>query len=126
MFDVKDLQVPYTIIAACQHLLKGETMGTIFGTVMDDVGKDRRVSIHVVLVPDWGSDLFSVTATMQEGVVTLFNPANLQIGVGGRGYHNANLWGGRHGRKTHVLIEVNLGCDAGGKMVLGRAPDGLA
>ena len=43
MCDVDDLQVPHTIVAAGQHLLKGVTTGTIFGAVTDDNGNDRRV-----------------------------------------------------------------------------------
>ena len=79
MCDVEDLQVPYTVVAAGQHLLKGVTTGTIFGAVTDDNGKDRRVSLRVVLVPDLGTNLFSVTAAMQKGVATVFHPANPRL-----------------------------------------------
>ena len=75
MCDVEDLRVPHTIVATGQHLLKGETTGTIFGTVTDDNRNDRRVSVRVVLVPDLGANLFSVTAAKQKGVATLFHPA---------------------------------------------------
>ena len=71
--DVKDLQAPQTIVAAGQHLLKGVTRGTIFGAVTDDNGIDRRVSFRVVLVPDLGTNLFSMTAVMQKVVSTFFH-----------------------------------------------------
>ena len=53
MCDVEDLQVPHTIVAAGQHLLKSVTTGTIFGAVTDDDLSDRRVTFRVVLMPNW-------------------------------------------------------------------------
>ena len=82
MCDVEDLQVPHTVVAAGQHLLKGEATVTIFGAVMDDNGNVRRVFFRVVLVPDLGTNLFSVTAAMQEEVATLFHPANPRLESG--------------------------------------------
>ena len=73
MCDVEDLEVPHTIVAAGQRLLKGIPTGTIFGAVTDDNGNDRRVSFRVVLVPYLSSNVFSVAAAMQKGVATLFD-----------------------------------------------------
>ena len=66
MCDVKDFQVPHTIVAAGQHLLKGVKTGTTFGAVTDDNGNDRHLSFRVGLVPDVSTNLFSVTAGMQK------------------------------------------------------------
>ena len=125
MCDVEDLQVPHTVVAAGQHLLKGEATVTIFGAVMDDNGKDRRVSFPIVLVPGLGTNLFSVTAAMQKGVATLFHPTNPRLESGDVvipmqicGVDNAT-------GKLMCSIEVKVGGGAGGQMILGRAPDGL-
>ena len=80
--DVEDLQVPHTIVAAGQHLLKGVTTGAIFGAVMDDNGNDRRVSFRFVLVLELVTNLFSVTAAMQKEVATLFHPPNPRLESG--------------------------------------------
>ena len=124
--DVEDLQIPHTVVVAGQHLLKSVTTGTIFGAVTDDNGNDRRVSFRVVLVPDLGTDLFSVTAAMQKGVATLFHPVNprleswdVVIPMQTCGVDDAT-------GKLMCSIEVKLGGGAGGQMVLRRAPDGLA
>ena len=126
MCDVEDLQVPHTIVAAGQHLLKGVTTGTILGAVTDDTGNDRRVSFRVDLVPDLGTNLFSLTPAMQKGVATLFHPTNPRLGSGGvvipmqtSGVNGAT-------GKLMCSIEVKLEGSAGGQMVLGRAPDGFA
>ena len=65
MCDVEGLQVPHTIVAAGQHLLKGVTTETVFGAVANDNGNDCRVSVRVVFVPDLGTNLFSVIVGMQ-------------------------------------------------------------
>ena len=126
MCDVEDLQVPHTTVAAGQHLPKGVKTGTIFGVVTDDNGNDRRVSFRAVLVPDLGTNLFSVTAAMQKGVATLFDSAkprlesrDVVIPMQTCGVDDAT-------GKLMCSIEVKLGGGAGGQMVLGRAPDGLA
>ena len=80
--NVEDLQVPHTIVAAGQHLLKGVTTGTIFGAVMDDNGNNRRVSFRFVMVPELVTNLFSVTAAMQKEVATLFHPPNPRLESG--------------------------------------------
>ena len=82
MCDVEDLQVPHTIVTTGQHLLKGLTTGIIFGTLTDDNGNDRRVSFRAVLVPDLGTNLFSVTAAMQKGVTTVFLPVKPRLKSG--------------------------------------------
>ena len=61
-FDV--LQVPHTIVAAGQGLLKGVAMGTVHGTVTDDGGNKRHNSFRAVVVPVLGTNLFSVTTAM--------------------------------------------------------------
>ena len=125
MCDVEDLQVPYTIVAAGQHLLKGVTTGTIFGAVTDDNGNDRRVSFRVVLVPDLGTNLFFVTAAMKKGVATLFHPANPRLESGDVVIPRQTCGMDDATGKIMCSIEVKLGGGAGGQMVLGRAPDGL-
>ena len=50
--DVENLQIPHTIVAAGQHLLKGVATGTIFVAVADDNGNEQSVSVRVVLVPN--------------------------------------------------------------------------
>ena len=82
MCDVEDLLVPHMIVDAVQHLLQGVITGTIFGAVKDDNGNDRRVTLRVVFVPDLCTNLFSVTAAMQEGEATLFHPANPRLKSG--------------------------------------------
>ena len=126
MCDVEDLQVPHTIVAAGQHLLKGVTTGTIFGAVTDDNGNDRRVSFRVVLVPDLGTNLFSVTAAMQKGVATLFHPANPRLESGDVVIPMQTCGVDDATGKLMCSIEVKLGGGAGGQMVLGRALDGFA
>ena len=126
MCDVEELQVPHTIVAAGQHLLKGVTTGTIFGTVTDDNGNDRRVFFRVVLVPDLGTNLFSVTAAMQKGVATLIDPANLRLESGDVVSRMQACRVDDATVKIICSIEVKLGGGAGGQMVLERAPDGLA
>ena len=126
MCDVEDLQVPHTIVAAGQHLLKGVTTGTIFGAVTDDNGNDRRVSFRVVLVPDLGTNLFSVTAVMQKGVATLLHPANPRLESGDVVIPMQTCGVDDATGKLMFFIEVKLGGGAGGQMVLGRAPGGLA
>ena len=77
-------------------------------------------------MPDLGTSLFSVTAAMPKGVATLFYPANPRLESGDVlipmqtcGVDNAT-------GKLMCSIEVKLGGGAGGQMVLGQAPDGLA
>ena len=86
----------------------------------------RRACFRVVLVPDLGTNLFSVTAAMQKGVATLFHPiaprlesGNVVIPMQTCGVDDAT-------GKLMCSIEVKLGGGAEGQMVLGRAPDGLA
>lgn len=126
MCDVEDLQVPHTIVAAGQHLLKGVTTGTIFGAVTDDSGNDRSVSFRVVLVPGLGTNLFSVTAAMQKGVATLFHPASPRLESGDAVIPMQTCGVDDATGKLICSIEVKLGGGAGKLMVLGRAPDGLA
>ena len=126
MCNVEHLQVPYTIVAAGQHLLKGVTTGTIFGAVTDDNGNDRRVSFRVVLVPDLGTNLFSVTTAMQKGVATLFHPANARLESGDVVIPMQTCGVDDATGKLMCSIEVKLGGGAGGQVVLGQAPGGLA
>ena len=123
MCDVEDLQVPHTIVAAGQHLLKGVTTGTIFGAVTDDNGNDRRVSFRVsfrvVLVPDLGTNLFSVTAGMHKGEVALFRPTNPRLESGDVGIPMQTYGVDDATRKLMCSIEVKIGGCAGGQMVLG-------
>ena len=122
----EDLQVSNTIVAAGQHLLKGITTGTIFAAVTDDNGKDRRVLFRVSLVPDLGTNLFFVTAAMQKGVATLVHPVNPRLEWGEVVIPMQTCGVDDVTGKRMCSIEVKLGGGAGGRMVLGRAPDGLA
>ena len=124
--DAEVLHVPHTIVAAGQHLLKGVTTGTIFGAVTDDNGNDRRVFFCAVLVPDSGTNLFSVTAAMQKEVATLFHPANPRLESGGVVIQMQTPGVNDATGKLMCSIEVKLGGGAGDQMVLGRAPDGFA
>eukprot|EP00903_Cladosiphon_okamuranus_P015234 g14080.t1 len=126
MHDVEDLRVPHTIVAAGQHLLQGVTSGTIFGAVTDADGNDQEVSFNVVLVPGLGTNLFSVTAAMMKGVATLFHPDNPRLESGDivipMQTHGVNDVTG----KLMCSIKVRLRVNAGGQVVHGNAPDGLA
>ena len=126
MCDVEDLQVPHTIVAAGQHLLKGVKTGPIFGAVTDDNGNDRRVSFRVFVVPDVGTNLFSVTVAIQKGVTTLFHPTNPRLASGNVVIPIQTCGVDDVTGKLMCSIEVKLGGGAGGQMVRGRAPDGLA
>ena len=126
MCDVEDLQIPHKIVAAGQHLLKGVTTGTIFGAVTDNNGNDRRVSFRVVLVPDLGTNLFFVTVAMPKGVATLFHPANPRLGSRDVVIPMQTCGVDDATGKLMCSIEVELGGGAGGRIVLGRAPDDLA
>ena len=107
-------------------LLKGVTTGTTFGAVTDDNGNDRLVSFRVVLVPDLGTNLFSVTAAMQKGVTTLFHPTNPGLESGNVVIPMQTCGVDDTTEKPMCSIEVILRGGAGGHMVLGRAADGLA
>ena len=125
MCDVEGFQVPYTIVAAGQHLLKGVTTGTIFGAVTDGNGNDRRVSFRVVLVPDLGTNLSSVTAAMQKGVAALSHPANPKLESGDVVIPMQTCGVDDATGTLMCSIEVKLRGGAGGQMIPGRAPDGL-
>ena len=72
MRDIEDLRIRLPIIAAGQHVFHGVTTGVLFGMVADDSGHDRQVSFRVVLVPGLGTNLFSVTAALSNGVASPF------------------------------------------------------
>ena len=126
MCDVEDLQVPHTIVVAGQHLLKGVITGTMFSTVTDDNEPDRRVSLPVVLVPDLGPNLISVTAAIQQEVDTLFRRTDPRLESGDVVFPVQTC--GMHHATGNLMcsIEEKLGGVTGGQMVLGRDPDGLA
>ena len=105
---------------------QGRNNETIFGAVTDDNGNDRRVSFRVVLVPDSGTNFFFVTAAMQKGVAMLFHPANPRLESGDVVIPLQTCGVVDATGKRMCSIEVKLGGGAGGQMVLGRAPDGLA
>ena len=118
-------QDPQTIIDTGQHLLKGVTRGTIFGAVTDDNGIDRRVSFRVVLVPDLGTNLFSMTAAMQKGVATFCHTVNPKLESGDVVIPMQTCGVDDETGKRTCFMEVKQGGGAGGQMVLGRASDGL-
>lgn len=76
MSDVEVLQVPHTIVAAGQHLLKGVATGTVNGTVVDDGGTECHASFRAAVLPGLGTNLFSVTSAMLKGVATVFYSDN--------------------------------------------------
>ena len=119
MCDVEDLKVPHTTVPAGQHLLKGVATGTNFSAVTDDNGNYRRVSFRVVLVPNLGTNLTSVTAAMQKGVATLFYPSDPRL-ESGDVVILMQTWGVDDATgKLMCSIEVKLGGGAGGQIVLG-------
>ena len=126
MCDVKDLQAAHTIVDAGQHLLNGVTTGTIFGAVTDDNRNDWLVFFRADLVPALGPNLFPVTAGMQKGVATLFHPANPRLEAGDVVIPMQTCGVDDATGNPMCSIKVKLGGGAGGQMVLGRAPDGLA
>ena len=117
--------VPHTTVVASQHLLKGVTTETLVGAVTDNNGNDRRVSFRVVLVPDLGTNLFSVTAAMQQRVATLIYPASPKFESGDVVIPMQSCGVDDATGKLMCSIEVKLGGGAGDQMVLGRTPDGL-
>ena len=74
MSDYRVLNVPQNIVDIGEHVLKGVATGIVRGTVTDDGGHERQFSFDAVVVPGMGSNLFSVTTAMQEGIATLFRP----------------------------------------------------
>ena len=74
MREIDDLRTPLSIITAGRHVLHGVTTGVLSGTVTDDSGQDKEVAFRVVLVPGLGTNLFSVTAALSNGVASLFPP----------------------------------------------------
>ena len=122
-FDV--LQVPHTIVAAGQGLLKGVAMGTVHGTVTDDGGNKRHNSFRAVVVPVLGTNLFSVTTAMLKGVTTLFHPANPRLEKAGVVLPMQQLGTDETTGKQLCTIDVNLGDGVGGGMELGDNSDCL-
>ena len=72
--DYRILSVPQTIVEIGEHVLKGVGNGIFQDTVTDDGGHKMQFSFDAVVVRGMGSDLFSVTTTMQKGITTLFHP----------------------------------------------------
>ncbi|MEP4209297.1 hypothetical protein [Marinobacter alexandrii] len=72
MRDYELLQVPHEIVAAGQHVLFGVAAGTINGTITDDGGNKRAFSFRAIIVPGLGTNLFSVSLAMVEGMAALF------------------------------------------------------
>ena len=71
MRDYEPLQVPHQIVAAGKHILYGVAAGTINGTITDDDGNKRDFSFHAIIVPGRGTNLFSVSLVMVEGMAAL-------------------------------------------------------
>ena len=125
MRDIEDLRIPLPIITAGQHVLHGVTTGVISGTVTGDSGHDRQVSFRVVLVPGLGTNLFSVTAALSNGVASLFYPENPRL-ESGDVLVPMKIRGADDTGKITCSITVKLGAGDGGRQNLGKAPDGLA
>ena len=125
MCEIEDVRITLPIIAAGQHVLHGVTTGVFLGTVADDSVHDRQVSFRVVLVPGLGTNLFSVTAVLSNGVASLFYPDNPRLESGDvvvpmkiRGVDDTG--------KITCSITVKLGAGDDGRQTLREAPDGLA
>ena len=78
------------------------------------------------MVPNLGTYFFSMTAAMQNGVATLFHPANPRLESGDVVLPMQTCGVDDTTGKPMCSIKVKLGSCAGGQMVLGQAPDGLA
>ena len=74
MSDYCVLDVPYTIVAAGQHVLEGVATGTVQGTVIDDDGLERFFFFQAVVMPGMGANLFSFTEAMWKGLSTIVHP----------------------------------------------------
>ena len=76
MSDYSVLNVPQNIVGIGQHVVKGVATGIVIvqDTVTDDGGHEWQFSFDDVVLPGMGSNLFSVTTAMQEGIATLFHP----------------------------------------------------
>eukprot|EP00903_Cladosiphon_okamuranus_P005795 g5742.t1 len=121
--DVEDLPVPHTIVAAGQNLLQGVVTWTITGSVADNSGHGRLVSFRVVLVPGLGTNLFSVTAAMQQGVATLFHPTNPGLESGDVVIPMQTLGMDDTTGKVMYSIDVKLGCGAGDQFLRNAPAD---
>ena len=74
-----------------------------------------------------GTNLFSVTSAMQKGVASLIYPDNPRLeSETGDVVIPMESYGVDASGKLVCSIEVQLGGSAGGLMVPGNAPDGLA
>ena len=106
---------------------QGIETGIIFGAVTDNCRNALHVSFRVVLVPGLGTNLFSVNSAMQKGVASLFYPDNPRLEsesgdvVIPMESHEVDASG-----KLVCSIRVRPWGDAGGLMVPGISPDGLA
>ena len=125
MRDIEDVRIPLPIVATGQHVLHKVTTGVIFGTVDDDSGNDRQVSFRVVYVPELGTNLFSVTAALSNGVASIFYPDNNRLESGDvvvpmkiRGVDEFN--------NITCCITVKFSAGDSGRQTFLEAPDGLA
>ena len=84
------------------------------------------MSFRVIVVPGRGTKLFSVTAAMLKGLATLFHPTNPRVDKDGVVVPMQQLGVDDTAGKVMYSIKVKLGDGAGGQMVLGDNPDGLA
>ena len=125
MRDIEDLRIPLPIIAAGQHVLHGVTPGGLFGMVADDSGLDRQVYFRVVLVPWLGTNIFSVTAALSNGVAYLFYRDNPKL-ESGDVVVRMKIRGVDDTGKITCSINVRFGAGGGGPQTLGEAPGGLA
>eukprot|EP00903_Cladosiphon_okamuranus_P019283 g17724.t1 len=123
--DIDDLRTPLPIITAGCHVLHGVTTGVLSGTVTDDSGQDKQVSFRVVLVPGLGTNLFSVTAALSNGVASLFYPDKPRL-VSGDTVIPMTIRGVDDAGKITCSITIKLGAGNGGRQHSGGAPDGLA
>lgn len=69
-------------VIAGQHVLEGVATGTTHGTVTDVSETKRLVSSTAVVAPDLGQNLFSVAASSNMLVMTLFDFVQPQLVMG--------------------------------------------
>ena len=72
MTGYEPVQVPHQIVAAGKHILYRVAAGIINGTIADNGGNKRDFSFRAIIVPGLGTNLFSVSLVMVEGMAALF------------------------------------------------------
>ena len=88
-------------------------------------GRTGKFSFRVVLVPGLGTNLFSVTAALSNGVASLFYPDKPRLESGST-VVPMKIQGVDDTGKITCSITIKLGAENGGRQTPRDAPDGLA